>query len=80
MNNPNDLVILRCRIDPLTNEKIKSWSNDLGLSMGEMIVQIVDGYEHFCNAQDEWLKDSNVYEVLSKLIDKVEKIEQMLSA
>lgn len=80
MNETKDLVILHCRIDPITDEKLKSWSNDLGLSIGEMIVQIVDGYEHFCNTQDEWLKDSDVYGALSQLIEKVDKIGRKLGA
>ena len=76
MNRKKDLVNLHCRIKPLTAEKLKSWSGELGNSMGEMIDQIVDGYEHFCNTQDEWLKNSDVYGALSKLIEKVDKIGQ----
>ena len=74
MNKKKDLTDIHCRIKPTTAEKLKSWSDELGNSMGEMIDQVVDGYEHFCNTQDEWLKDFDVYEALSKLIEKVDKI------
>lgn len=80
MNKKKDLVNLHCRVTPLTYEKLKSWSDELGFSLGEMIDQIVDGYEHYCNTEDEWLKDADVYGILSKLIEKVEKIEQKVGA
>lgn len=76
MNKKKDLIDIHCRIKPSTAAKLKEISEDLGFSIGEVIDQVVDGYEHFCNTQDEWLKDADVYEALSKLIDKVDKIGQ----
>lgn len=76
MNQKKDLVHLHIRIKSITYDKLKAWSEELGNSMGEIIDDITEGYEHFCNTQDEWLKDSNVYDALSKLIEKVEKIGQ----
>ena len=67
---------LLCKIKPLTYEKLKAWSDELGYSMGEVIDCVVDGYEGFCNDQDEWLRNSDVYDQLSKLLDKVERIEK----
>lgn len=76
MNQKKDLVHLHIRIKPITYDKLKDWSEELGLSMGEMIDDITEGYEHFCNTEDEWLKDSDVFTALSKLIEKVDKIGQ----
>lgn len=76
MNKKKDLTDIHCRIKPITAAKLKEFSDELGLSMGEVIDQIVDGYEHLCNTQDEWLKDNDVFGALSKLIEKVDKIGQ----
>lgn len=76
MNRKKDLTDIHCRVRPITAEKLKALSDDLGISMGEVIDQVVDGYEHFCNTQDEWLKGADVYDALSKLIEKVDKIGQ----
>lgn len=76
MNQKKDLVHLHCRVKPITYDKLKAWSDELGDSMGEMIDSIVDGYEHFCNTEDEWLKDSDVYGVLKALMEKVDRIAQ----
>ena len=75
-----DLVNLHCKIRPITAATLNELSDDLGISMGEVIDQVVDGYVDFCNTQDEWLKDSDVYGVLSQLIEKVDKIGRKLSA
>ena len=80
MNRKKDLVNLHIRIKPITYDKLKAWSDELGNSMGELIDSIVDGYEDSCKEQDEWLKDSNVYEQLSKLMEKIDKISQKVGA
>ena len=41
-----------------------------------MIDCVVDGYEGFCNDQDEWLRNSDVYGQLSKLNIKIDKIAE----
>ena len=67
---------LLCKIKPLTYEKLKAWSDELGYSIGEVIDSVVDGYEGFCNDQDEWLRNSDVYGQLSKLNIKIDKIAE----
>ena len=76
MTKKKDLYNLHCRVEHLTAEKLKAWSEELGYSMGEVIDCVVDGYEGFCNNQDEWLRNSDIYDQLSKLLDKVERIEK----
>lgn len=80
MTKKKDLYNLHCRVEHLTAEKLKAWSEELGYSMGEVIDCVVDGYEGFCNNQDEWLRNGDIYEQLSKLLDKVERIEKKVGA
>ena len=80
MTKKKDLYNLHCRVEHLTAEKLKAWSEELGYSMGEVIDCVVDGYEGFCNNQDEWLRNSEIYDQLSKLLEKVERIEKKVGA
>ena len=80
MTKKKDLYNLHCRVEHLTAEKLKAWSEELGYSMGEVIDCVVDGYEGFCNNQDKWLRNGDIYEQLSKLLDKVERIEKKVGA
>lgn len=48
MTKKKDLYNLHCRVEHLTAEKLKAWSEELGYSMGEVIDCVVDGYEGFC--------------------------------
>lgn len=80
MNRKKDLANLHCKISPITVSTLKELSDDIGISMGEVIDLVVEGYKDFCNAQDEWLKDSDVYGALSQLIEKVDKIGRKVSA
>ena len=76
MTKKKDLYNLHCRVEHLTAEKLKAWSEELGYSMGEVIDCVVDGYEGFCNDQDEWLRNSDVCGQLSKLNNKIDKIAE----
>ena len=76
MTKKKDLYNLHCRVEHLTAEKLKAWSDKLGYSMGEVIDCVVDGYEGFCNDQDEWLRNSDVCGQLSKLNKKIDKIAE----
>ena len=44
MTKKKDLYNLHCRVEHLTAEKLKAWSEELGYSMGEVIDCVVDGY------------------------------------
>ena len=46
MTKKKDLYNLHCRVEHLTAEKLKAWSEELGYSMGEVIDCVVDGYEY----------------------------------
>ena len=76
MTKKKDLYNLHCRVEHFTAEKLKAWSDKLGYSMGEVIDSVVDGYEGFCNDQDEWLRNSDVCGQLSKLNKKIDKIAE----
>jgi len=80
MNKKKDLYNLHCRIENITIDKLKSWADDLGYSIGEMIDHVVEGYEDFCKSQDEWLERDDVYNALSKLNEKLDRIEKKIGA
>ena len=44
--------------------------------MGEVIDQLAEEYEDLCKGQDEWLERADVYDKLSELVEKVDKIGQ----
>lgn len=55
MNREKELQDLYAMVKTETAEKLNSWAEDLGLSLGETIDQVVAGYESFCNRQeDRW--------------------------
>jgi len=37
---------------------------------------MIEGYVEYCNSQDEILEKTDIYGVLSNILNKVEKIEQ----
>ena len=78
MTKKKDLYNLHCRVEHLTAEKLKAWSDELGYSMGEVIDCVVGGYEGFCNNQDEWLRNSDIYNQLSTLLEKMDRIEKKM--
>ena len=80
MTKKKDLYNLHCRVEHLTAEKLKAWSEELGYSVGELIDQIVSWYEEYINNQDAELEKEIISDQLSKLLDKVERIEKKVGA
>ncbi len=80
MTRKKDLYNLHCRVEHLTAEKLKVWTEELGMSIGEMIDHIVEWYEKYCNDQDVELEKESISEQLSKLLEKVDRIEQKVCA
>ena len=76
MTKKKDLYNLHCRVEHLTAEKLKDWTEELGMSVGEMIDYIVNWYEKYCNNQDAELEKETLYDQLSKLNEKLDKIGQ----
>ena len=80
MTKKKDLYNLHCRVEHLTAEKLKAWTDEMGMSVGEMIDHIVEWYEKYSNNQDAELEKDKLQETLSKLLEKVDRIEQKLGA
>ena len=80
MTKKKDLYNLHCRVEHLTAEKLKTWTDELGMSVGEMIDHVVNWYEKYSNNQDAELEKDNLQETLSKLLEKVDRIEQKVGA
>ena len=76
MTKKKDLYNLHCRVKHSTAEKLKAWSEELGLSMGEVIDQVVENYEDYCNREDEVLERTDLHNTLEKLLEKVDRIEK----
>ena len=45
-----------------------------------MIDLVLEGYEEYTNSQDELMKETDISEQLSTLLDKVERIEKKVGA
>ena len=80
MTMKKDLYNLHCRVKHSTAERLKSYSEELGLSVGEVIDLVLEGYEEYTNFQDELMKETDISEQLSTLLDKVERIEKKVGA
>ena len=80
MTKKKDLYNLHCRVKHSTAEKLKAWSEDLGFSIGEEIDQIVENYEDYCNKEDEILERTDLHDILSDLLEKVNRIEKKVGA
>ena len=80
MTKKKDLYNLHCRVKHSTAEKLKTWSEDLGLSLGEVIDQVVENYEEYCNKEDGILERTNIQIILSDLLEKVDRIEKKMGA
>lgn len=80
MTMKKDLYNLHCRVKHSTAERLKSYSEELGLSVGEVIDLVLEGYEEYTNSQDELMQETDIYDQLSKLLDKVERIEKKVGA
>lgn len=53
MSQKKDLYNLHCSVKQSTAEKLKALSENLGLSLAEVIDRIVENYEDHCNKEDE---------------------------
>ena len=80
MTKKKDLYNLHCRVKHSTAEKLKAWSEDLGFSIGEEIDQIVENYEDYCNKEDEILERTDLHDILSNRLEKVDRIEKKVGA
>ena len=76
MTKKKDLYNLHCRVKHSTAEKLKAWTSELGLSLGEGIDQVVENYEDYCNKEDEVLERTDLHDILSNLLEKIERIEK----
>ena len=61
MTMKKDLYNLHCRVKHSTAERLKSYSEELGLSVGEVIDLVLEGYEEYTNSQDELMQDLVVF-------------------
>ena len=80
MTRKKDLYNLHCRVEHLTASKLKAWTEELGMSIGEMIDYITSWYEDYSNNQDLELEREDISGKLSKLLEKVDRIEQKVCA
>lgn len=80
MTMKKDLYNLHCRVKHSTAEILKTQSDELGIPVGEVVDLMVEGYVGYCNSQDELMKETDISEQLSTLLDKVERIEKKVGA
>ena len=80
MTKKKDLYNLHCRVKHSTAEKLKAWSEELGLSIGEEIDQVVEGFEDVCNKEDDVLEKMDIHNLLETLVEKVNRIEKKVGA
>ncbi len=80
MSQKKDLYSLHCRVKHSTASTLKEQSEELGIPVGEVVDLMVEGYVEYCYAQDEIFEKTNIHELLSKLMEKVERIEQKVGA
>lgn len=78
MTKKKDLEHLHVRIKPLTSEKLRDWSEDLGFSIGEVIDFLVENYEEECNRQDDEIEKETIQQTLARLADAVESLERKI--
>ena len=58
----------------------KDYRFDKGLYVGEVIDLVLEGYEEYTNSQDELIKETDISDQLSTLLEKVERIEKKVGA
>lgn len=78
MNLKKDLYNLHCRVKHSTADVLKQQSEELGVSVGEVVDVIVESYLEFCHTQDQWLEETDIYGQLSQLNEKLDKIGQKI--
>ena len=80
MTMKKDLYNLHCRVKHSTAETLKTQSEELGIPVGEVVDLMVEGYVEYCYSQDEVLEKADIHDLLSRLMEKVERIEQKVGA
>lgn len=80
MTKKKDLYNLHCRVKHSTAETLKTQSEELGIPVGEVVDLMIEGYVEYCYAQDEISEKTDIHSVLSKMMEKVDRIEQMVCA
>ena len=80
MTKKKDLYNLHCRVKHSTAETLKTQSEELGIPVGEVVDLMIEGYVEYCCAQDEIFEKTDIHSVLSKMMEKVDRIEQKVCA
>lgn len=80
MTKKKDLYNLHCRVKHSTAETLKTQSEELGIPVGEVVDLMIEGYVEYCYAQDEMFEKTDIHSVLSKMMEKVDRIEQKVCA
>ncbi len=80
MTKKKDLYNLHCRVKYSTAEVLKTQAEEHDISLGEVIDQLVAGFEHFCMKEEEWLKETDINGTLNKLMEKVDRIEKKIGS
>ena len=76
MTKKKDLYNLHCRVKHSTAETLKTQSEELGIPVGEVVDLMIEGYVEYCYAQDEILEKTDIHSVLSRMMEKVDRIEK----
>ncbi len=80
MTKKKDLYNLHCRVKHSTAELLKTQAEELGIPVGEVVDFIAEEYVELCNSQDEILEKTDIYNLLSQLMEKVSGIEKKLGS
>lgn len=80
MSIKKDLYNLHCRVKHSTADLLKNQSEELGIPVGEVVDLMIDGYVEYCNSQDEILEQTSIHNILSSLVEKVDRIGQKVGA
>lgn len=80
MSIKKDLYNLHCRVKHSTAETLKSQSEELGIPIGEVLDLMIEGYVEYCNSQDEILEKTSIHDILSSLVEKIDRIGQKVGA
>ena len=80
MTKKKDLYNLHIRVKHPTADLLKTQSEELGTPVGEVVDLIADWYVKYCNSQDEIMEQTDIHSLLSKMMEKVERIEQKVGA
>ena len=80
MTKKKDLYNLHCRIKHSTAEELKNQSEEMGISMGEVIDQLLEAFLHFCHKEEVEWGQTNINDTLKTLLEKVERIEKKVGA